>query len=237
MTRAVPKRDLAELDGVRFSSHSRWRQFATLTTMAVPAMLLLVAGSALSDAVSQGSGRAVRALTGPGSTKKLRPLVDMAVDRLLLGDAVAAAKFEAGLPVDDLVREQQLLDSVAAMAETLGIDPAMSVHFFQAQIDANKVVQRGLFMRWARHPALRPRTRPDLAREVRPRLDQITDEIMQQLKLTQHLHSDNSGCQPQFLASREVTEVRDELDSLHRKALAVALRPVCASNGPDLNFG
>lgn len=44
----------------------------------------------------------------------LVPLVDLAAQRVLVGDKVAAAKFGTDQPIDDPAREQQILDSVAA---------------------------------------------------------------------------------------------------------------------------
>ena len=162
-----------------------------------------------------------------GSTGALGPLTDIAVRRLLLGDKVAEAKFGTGRPIDDPVRERQELHAVAAMASREGVDPDASVRFFQAQIEANKVVQRGLYARWTRHPELRPTERPDLATEVRPQLDRITTEIMRQLKATQDIRGDTAGCRVLLLEATLSAERHSRLDALHRKALTVALRPVC----------
>jgi chorismate mutase len=76
-------------------------------------------------------------------------------------------------------------------------------------------------------PNLDPQ-RPDLATSVRPKLDQITAEIMRQLKVTQDVRA-SAGCRVVLLEAQSSAELRFGLDALHRKALTVALRPVCAS--------
>ena len=167
-----------------------------------------------------------RTTVRPGS---LGPLTALVVQRILLGDEVAAAKFGTDQPIDDPVRERQELGAVAAMASREGVDPDASVRFFLAQIEASKVVQRGLYALWTEHPELRPGERPDLGGEVRPKLDRITTEIVRQLKATQDVRADPAGCRVLLLEAQPAAEVRFGLDELHRKALRVALRTVCTS--------
>jgi chorismate mutase len=159
------------------------------------------------------------------SVDPLGTLTSLALQRILLGDKVAEAKFGTGQPIEDPRREQQVLETVERLATTAGADPFLSVRFFQDQLEANKIVQRGLHDLWTTYPELCPSgPRPDLAREVRPRLDQITAEIIEQLVIAtsdgaasgEHIADATDG--PAF-----GTVIRD-LDSLHRRALEVALR-------------
>jgi chorismate mutase len=52
------------------------------------------------------------------------------------------------------------------------------MQFFRDQIDANKVIQRGLHEHWRDHPEKLPVVPHDLAAEVRPRLDHITGQML-----------------------------------------------------------
>ncbi|WP_221640120.1 chorismate mutase [Actinoallomurus bryophytorum] len=225
-------------------SDFRWRRLA-MGTAAAATLVALAPSSAEAaipnldphsapSAVRPGSAGALGPLADiavrPGSAGALGPLADIAVQRILLGDKVAEAKFGTDQPIDDPAREQQELDAVAAMASSEGIDPDASVRFFQAQIEANKVVQRGLYALWTKHPELRPSERPDLATEVRPELDQITTEIIQRLKATQDVRGDTARCRSLLLDAKPSAELRSRLDALHRKALTVALRSVCTSD-------
>jgi chorismate mutase len=161
------------------------------------------------------------------SPASLEPLTDLAAQRVLVSDEVAAAKFGTDKPIDDPVREQQELAEVRTRSVELGIDPDSAVAFFQDQIAASKVVQRGLYARWTAHPKLRPTHRPDLVTEVRPKLDALTTEILQQLQATQSIRRPTPGCRVDLLLSRVYVEVTRPLDHLHRQALRVALPSVC----------
>lgn len=181
-------------------------------------------------AAAPSSAEAVSPNLDPQHTRsavRLGSLTSLAAQRILLGDKVAAAKFGTDQPIDDPSRERHELDAVAAMAAREGVDTDASVRFFRAQIEANKVVQRGLYALWTEHPGLRPGERPDLGGEVRPRLDQLTTEIVRELKATQEVRA-AAGCRELLANSRLSAEVRFRLDALHRRALTIALRPVCA---------
>ncbi len=157
----------------------------------------------------------------------LGPLADLAVQRILLADKVAAAKFGTTQPIDDPVREKQVLDDVAARSVGLGLPPDVGVRFFRAQIEANKVVQRGLFERWTAHPDQQPAERPDLAKEVRPQLDRITGQILEQLVNTRQVRDHNVRCFVWHVEAEVSADIANRLDALHRKAVTVSLRPVC----------
>jgi chorismate mutase len=157
----------------------------------------------------------------------LGSLADLAVQRILLADKVAAAKFGTTQPIDDPVREQQVLDQVAATSASMGLPPGTSVRFFQAQIEANKVVQRALFQRWTEHPAEQPAERPDLAKEVRPQLDRITGQILEQLVNTREIRRPGVACVVWHAEAEISADIVNRLDELHRKAVAMSLRPVC----------
>ncbi|WP_207755678.1 gamma subclass chorismate mutase AroQ [Nonomuraea cypriaca] len=124
----------------------------------------------------------------------LARLTDLTVRRILLADQVAAAKYGTSRPIDDPARERQVLDSVATLSRSIGLAPKDGVDFFTAQIEAAKVVQRGLYAHWKAHPELRPSERPELATEVRPRLDLLTTRILRQLKATLGVREPTAAC-------------------------------------------
>jgi chorismate mutase len=171
---------------------------------------------------SPAQASSARSALGP-----LGPLADLAVQRVLLGDKVAAAKFGTSQPIDDPVREQQVLDQVATQSAALGLPPETGVRFFRAQIEANKVVQRGLFHRWTEHPAEQPTQRPDLAKEVRPQLDRITGQILEQLVSTRKVRHPGEACTTFHVEAELSADIVNKLDKLHRQAVTVSLRPVC----------
>lgn len=197
---------------------------AVLTSAAVA-----LSGSSASAGVPNVSAtvRPAAARVG-GHLDPLTPLVELAAQRALLGDKVAAAKFGTSAPIDDPAREQQVLDRVASLSIVMGLDPVVSVRFFRQQIAANKIVQRGLYSLWIEHPELIPSVRPDLATEVRPVLDQITTRILDQLLATVPVRGATRACVFQLAAAARTTTRNHHLDQLHRDALRTALVSVCA---------
>lgn len=193
-------------------------------------MLLRAALSALllSGLVSAGAVPATAASVQAPSPAGLTPLVGLAAERILLADKVAAAKFGTDTPIEDPVRERQVLDQAAALATQAGIDVTDTVEFFRAQIEMSKVVQRGLFELWTAHPELAPTERPDLGTEVRPQLDRITTEFIDQLVATQDLRGPSVRCKVPLVLSAARTDLRYHLDQLHARALRGAIEPVCA---------
>jgi chorismate mutase len=105
-------------------------------------------------------------------------LVALVVQRLALAEDVAVAKFASGQPVDDPIREREILESVARRLIRPCVFQEGGMQFFHDQIDANKVIQRGLHEHWRHHPEELPAVRHDLAAEVRPRLDHITGQML-----------------------------------------------------------
>ena len=156
----------------------------------------------------------------------LGPLTDLVIRRLQVSDQVAAAKFGTGKPIDDPAREQQELAAVRQSALSLGISPDATVSFFRQQIDASKVVQRGLFDRWTAHPDQAPTTRPDLG-TIRAELDQLTTELLQQLAAQQPVLTHEFACRIDLRLADATGELLHHLDALHRHALRVALAQTC----------
>jgi chorismate mutase len=153
-------------------------------------------------------------------------LTDLAAQRVRIADRVAAAKYGTPSPIDDPVREQQIYDSVAARAPQLGLAPADAVRFFRAQVEANKVVQRGWYARWDAHPSEVPATRPDLG-EIRPVIDRLNTGLLAELSVTLPTRTDRS-CPRRQLVAEGVADVVHHFDVLHARALAGAVAATCA---------
>ncbi|MGP4010865.1 chorismate mutase [Streptomyces sp. 4N124] len=203
--------------------HSRRLRSALVAVCAAAAVSLSGAASAAAHTSTPPQANSV--------APALTPLTDLFAERLLLADKVAAAKYGTDKPIDDPVREQQILDDVAARATGLGLDPAAVQAVFRDQIEANKLVQRGLYIRWDAHPEERPTERPDLVTEVRPQLDRITTELLTALKDTQRLRTSPS-CEPRLYLAATWSAYRHELDVLHLKGLQRAVPSVCGG-GPQ----
>ncbi|BBC36215.1 putative chorismate mutase [Streptomyces graminofaciens] len=176
---------------------------------------------------------AAHAATPPPHTvaaaHSLTVLTDLFAERLLVADKVAAAKYGTDKPIDDPVREKQILDDVAARATGLGLDPDAVTAVFRDQIEANKLVQRGLYARWDAHPEERPTERPDLVKDVRPVLDRITTQLLDALVTTEAARA-GASCEPRLRVAAVRSAYGHRLDGLHVEGLVRALPSVCATS-------
>lgn len=77
----------------------------------------------------------------------LGPVVALAADRLATAELVAAAKWHTGDPVEAPGREAQVLADAEEYALALGVAPEAAAAVVGDQMEANKVVQRGLHAR------------------------------------------------------------------------------------------
>lgn len=100
-------------------------------------------------------------------------LPGLITERLSLMVDVAAWKYLHGLPVEDLAREADVLEAMAAQAGELGLEPGPLVAFSAAQIEAAKAVQSCWIARWTGNAAAAPTGAPDLAAEIRPEILRI----------------------------------------------------------------
>ncbi|MGK5693949.1 chorismate mutase [Streptomyces sp. URMC 128] len=191
-------------------------------------MATLAVGTA-GPAIAAERPAPVRHTAAPhGVAPGLSSVTELIAQRLLLADKVAAAKYGTDTPIDDPEREARILDDVRARAAGLGLDPDAVAAVFRDQIEANKLVQRGLYAHWDAHPAERPTERPDLAKEVRPALDRITTRLLAALDDTERARTLPS-CGRRLAAAAGWSAYTHRLDTLHLKALGRALPSVCAA--------
>ncbi|MGW1148362.1 gamma subclass chorismate mutase AroQ, partial [Streptomyces sp. NPDC002454] len=161
-----------------------------------------------------------------GVVRPVDAVTALLVERLLVADVVAAAKYGTVLPIEDPVRERQILEDVTRRAAAMGLDPVHAAAVFRDQMEAGKKVQRALFARWDAHPEERPSGRPDLTREVRPVLDRITTRLLDALKASQRERA-AASCPFSVSVSAAGQAYARELDRLHTVSLLRGLRSVC----------
>jgi cyclohexadienyl dehydratase len=102
--------------------------------------------------------------------------------RLELMQEVAAWKYLQRLPVEDVQREQAVLDAAVARAEKLGMAAAPARELFALQIALARQVQQYWIDKWQLgEPA--PSTVRDLNAELRPELDRLGERILQAIYL------------------------------------------------------
>ncbi|HTU23362.1 MAG TPA: gamma subclass chorismate mutase AroQ [Gemmataceae bacterium] len=113
--------------------------------------------------------------------RSLDDLLELMRQRLLVQHAVARFKWHAQLSIFDAKREQQLLEKVEEQARDRELDPGFVRTFFQAQMQAGKLVQQGDFVAWRRGDTMPPVTGPDLM-TLRLQIDSLNRRLLQALK-------------------------------------------------------
>lgn len=163
------------------------------------------------------------------SDAALLNVISLAAQRLTLADTVARVKWTQDKPVTDLPREHALLADVARRAPGYGVSAMAAQAFFRDQIEANKMVQNSLIAAWQVTPPPAGPV-PDLATVVRPKLDQITTQLLIALGRTDALRQADD-CPSRLAASLGDWRKLHDSDSLHNHALTRAMAHVCVSGG------
>lgn len=186
--------------------------------------VLLTAAAAVPALAAAGPVRPGREVPAPGHGA-LDPVVRLCAQRLLVADQVAAAKWGTRQPVDDPVRERQVLAAAAVDARRLGADPEQTVRFFRGQIDAAKAVERTLFASWRAAPSRAPQVRAGTA-WIRVALDDLDDRLVHALADTARLRAEPS-CTFRVVSDAGRVSAELDLDPVHAAALTGALPPAC----------
>lgn len=147
-------------------------------------------------------------------------VAELSAQRLLLADRVAASKRATGKPVEDAQREREQLVKVREQAAARSLSPERAATFFQAQMEANKLVQYRLLAQPAR--TAKP---VDLA-PVRERLDAINAELLDALPAALR-EARGERCERRAFDAQKRAARRYGLDELHRTALARAFGDLC----------
>lgn len=159
-------------------------------------------------------------------------ILELAVRRLILAQDVAVVKYVSHRPIEDPAREREILQTVASALSASGHYREAGLQFFRDQIEASKVVQRGLHHRWHAHPDEVPPVRRSMATEVRPELDQITRQILRQFESAPGMPRMRRGDVAALVDKRFSTALSArQLPRLHRHAAVFAMRSLCVEAG------
>ncbi len=118
-------------------------------------------------------------------TPPIKSLISLMTQRLAVAPLVAQSKWNSGAAINDPAREQAILADVEKQARAIDLDPRFAAAFFQAQFDAGKLIQSQLHQKWQKQKQVPFSPAPDLAKEVRPVLDQLTPQLLMALKTIQ----------------------------------------------------
>jgi cyclohexadienyl dehydratase len=153
----------------------------TAVASRLPALVCITALVSLT-ATAHGAEPASAPLYGPADL--VGEVLARADDRLALMPAVAAAKWANHQSVSDPAREAAVTLAAGDRAAALGLLREPVVALFALQVRLARAAQESLHGRWQRGEGLEERGSPQSrAGALRPRLDRLTDELVEALYL------------------------------------------------------
>lgn len=155
----------------------------------------------------------------------LQPLLATMNERLNIADLVALTKWDSGKPIQDSAREAQVIASARKLAVARKLDPDDVAELIAAQIEANKLVQYGLIAQWHAAGKAPDTPRPDLAKQIRPQLDELQNRLLQQYARFAPYRTD-PNCQD-WLAKARSSLIKNPL---HGQALIRATGELCIAD-------
>lgn len=162
------------------------------------------------------------AVIASADTAAIDRLLGLVFRRIAISHEVARAKWNSKAPIEDLVREQQVIDDVSRRAREYGMAPNVAAAFFRAQIEASKLVQRQDHAQWTaqNRPPFDPA--PDLG-AIRPELDRLTPEMLRALADVQPLLVQPAGQAKLKAKIVELSAARSRADAA---AIRAAIEPL-----------
>lgn len=121
-----------------------------------------------------------QSIEGYTEEKRVDQLLLLMQKRLVIMHEVARTKWVQNLPIEDRVREEQILVSLVQQARQYGLDDKWISKFFQAQMDAAKEIQKRDFTMWGEREIKFDSTF-SLKDDLRLYIDQINQEMMEVL--------------------------------------------------------
>jgi cyclohexadienyl dehydratase len=114
---------------------------------------------------------------------RVTQLLDVIDARLALMPAVAAYKWQQHAPVADPPREQAVIARAVALAQPLGFAPGPVSQLFELQVRLAREIEAALHAQWHAQGFDFEGPVPRLDTQLRPRLDQLSGELLSALYL------------------------------------------------------
>lgn len=168
--------------------------------------------------------------TGPDSSQSFSRLVALSAVRLDLSRQVALTKWDTRQSVADPPgdpREQEVIAAASGEAGALGLSGDLAPVFFADQIEASKLVQFALMAGWRREGRAPAERRADLRSELRPALDRLRPQFIDELIATRSLR-ERPDCRERLADATALHVDAHRLSPLFAIALDRGLARVCA---------
>lgn len=159
--------------------------------------------------------------------KQFGPLVDASAHRIEIARQVAFAKWDSHHAVEDQRREHEVISAAVAQGLARGLEGEFVTRFFQAQIDANKIVLLALLSEWRRLGSAPEHPQVDLSKTIRPELDTIQSRLLDGLVLVRDIRASPSCGSGLSIAIDSYLARHKDLTRVEAAALQRSVAPVC----------
>lgn len=151
-------------------------------------------------------------------------LLELMQRRLALMHDVARWKWNHQQEIADPAREQAFLEAMADKAKEKGVDQDLVRRCFRAQIEAAKLIQQAEFDAWKAEQRGPFADVPDLQKELRPRIDALSQELLDALiKAQSTLKNKQTAAKVRERARTIMTDVPEDV---RQQAIAPLMEPV-----------
>jgi len=162
-------------------------------------------------------------------TDSFARLVDLSATRLDISQKVALTKWDTNQPIADPPsdpREKEVIAAASDEAKRRGLSSDLASAFFADQIEASKLIQFALMANWRRTGQAPTDPRADLQTELRPALDKLRTQFIDELIATQRLR-EASDCKTRMAKATTSYAESRRLMPLQSIALDRGLARVC----------
>jgi chorismate mutase len=134
------------------------------------------------------------------------------------------------------VREQQVIQAVVKAASQRGLDESFAANLFRGQIEANKTVQYVLLADWHRVGRAPVHSPINLGATVRPQLDALETEILDNLKNVSDIR-ESPNCQAALVTAMGVylKGQKDRTDNVDAIALDRSMLPFVHASSESIS--
>lgn len=139
-------------------------------------LVMILSAGLIAPAAAGESGNAASV------TPEVGALFDLMEERIALMPGVAAWKWRRGIAIEDKAREAAVIDAAVEAAVREGLDPRAMRFFLEAQIEAAKSVQVGLFQEWTESGFPGEIPDRDLDSDLRPAIGTIGAHLPRRLR-------------------------------------------------------
>ena len=192
-----------------------------------PLFVIQCAISIGATALSLLASTAAVAQTRP--SESFMTLIDLSATRLDISRKVALTKWDTKQPIADPPsdpREQQVIAAATDEANRRGLPSDLAAAFFADQIEASKLIQFSLMADWRRAGHVPSDPRADLKTELRPALDRLRSQFIEELLAARSLR-EAGDCKTRIAKETAAYVERRRLKSLEAIALDRGLARVC----------